>query len=188
MIKLESLYRALCLFFISMASTSLLPSIYFIKCGIRIWCTPYLMINIVLDLVLYIGIPVVMSLLSLCWMTSQAKDSIKSGVKEIMPVNHEYLPVYLGYIFVSLSMPNLNNGSIDWITLMVVYGLICIFVTCSKTLCFNPVFILFGYAYYQVTTKNGVKVFVITSRTISKGETSLTFPLLRKANEPVFIE
>lgn len=80
------------------------------------------------------------------------------------------------------------NGKIDWQTLIIVYVLICFFVTFSKTLCFNPLFIIFGYGYYQVRTKNGVKVFVITKRKIKKGEDNLIFEHLHKVNELVFID
>lgn len=185
---IERIYRGVCYFIMALASTSLLPAIYFIKSNCKVWNTPYPNLNLLLELLMYIGIPVLMSFLSLLWMRSQSRDSINADVREIAPVNHEYLPVYLGYIFVSLSMPNLNNGDVDWITLSVVYSLICLFVTCSKTLCFNPIFIVFGYGYYQVTTKNGVKVFVITNRKISKGEGNPSFPHLRKVNELVYIE
>ena len=172
----------------ALASTSLLPTIYFIKSEVEIFYTQCKWVNIVLDLVLLLGVPMALSVLSLLWMKTQGKDSIKTGVSEITPVNHEYLPVYLGYIFVSLSMPNMQDGSVQWMTLTIVYFLICLFVTCSKTLCFNPIFIVFGYGYYQVTTSNGVKVFVLTRKTIRKGGDNPIFPHLRKVNELVYID
>lgn len=184
----EKIYRGFCHFLLALSSTSLLPAIYFIKSGCHVFRTQFILINLVLDILLFLGLPVLMSLLALFWMKGQSKDSINNGVKDITPVNHEYLPVYLGYIFVSLSMPNLADGSIDWMTLIIVYLLICIFVTCSKTLCFNPIYIVFGYGYYQVTTNNGVKVFIITNRAISKSDENPSFPKLRKVNELVFIE
>lgn len=181
-------YRTICHFILALASTSLLPAVYFIKSGVKVCHTPCEGINFALDLLLYLGVPVVLSILSLLWMKAQSKDSINNGVNEITPVNHEYLPVYLGYVFVSLSMPNTASGGVEWMTLSVVYLLICLFVTCSKTLCFNPIFIVLGYGYYQVTTNNGVKVFVMTKRTIQKGGEKPTFPHLRKVNELVYIE
>lgn len=185
---MENIYRSICHFIMAFASTSLLPVIYFIKSGIEVFHTECQCLNTVIDLVLLLGIPIVLSVVSLLWMLVQGKDSINNDVSEITPVNHEYLPVYLGYIFVSLSMPNTQTGGIQWITLIVVYLLICLFVTCSKTLCFNPIFILFGYGYYQVTTSNRVKVFVMTKRTIRKGGEKPTFQHLRKVNELVYID
>lgn len=185
---LEKLYRAICHFIMALASTSLLPAIYFIKSDSKVFHTPLPCLNIILDMVVYIGVPVLMSLVSLWWMKLQGKDSINAGVKEITPVNHEYLPVYLGYIFVSLSLPNTMSGGIVWKALGIVYILICLFVTCSKTLCFNPLFIVFGYGYYQVTTNNGVRVFVLTKRAIRKSGGNPTFPHLTKVNELVFVD
>lgn len=185
---MERIYRAICHFIMALASTSLLPAIYFIKSGVVVFNTQCQCVNTVLDLVILLGVPVVLSVFSLIWMRTQGKDSINNGVSEITPVNHEYLPVYLGYIFVSLSMPNTQAGGIQWMTLIVVYLLICLFVTCSKTLCFNPIFIVFGYGYYQVTTSNGVKVFVMTKRAIRKSGGNPTFPHLRKVKELVYID
>lgn len=185
---MEKAYRVVCHFIIALASTSLLPAIYFIKSEVKLFHTRCECINMVLDLAALLGVPIALSVLSLMWMKAQSKDSINNDVSEITPVNHEYLPVYLGYIFVSLSMPNTQNGGIQWMTLIVVYLLICLFVTCSKTLCFNPIFIVFGYGYYQVTTGNGVKVFVITKATIRKGGVKPTFPHLRKVNELVYVD
>jgi len=184
----EKFYRVSCHFFMALASTSLLPAIYFIKIGCEVFQTKIGTINKLLDLLMFLGVPVFLSWCSLLWMKSQGADSINDGVQEIAPVNHEYLPVYLGYIFVSLSMPTLSSGGIDWATLSVVYLLVCLFVTCSKTLCFNPLFIIFGFGYYQITTTNGVKIFVITKKTIRKGDKGISFPHLRKVNELVYLD
>jgi len=143
----ENIYRTGMHFFMALASTSLLPAIYFIKSGFKLWILDCECLGKTLDIALYIGIPLIMSLFSLLWMKSQSNDSINQGVSEIASASHEYLPIYLGYIFVSLSMPTLPSGQVDWITLIVVYLMICSFVTFSRTLCFNPIFILFGYNY-----------------------------------------
>lgn len=186
--KLEPIYRLVCHFLMALASTSLLPAIYLIKSKYRIFQMESECHNWILDFLFYIGIPILISLLSLWWMKSQSDDSINKEVTEITPVNHEYLPVYLGYIFVSLSMPNPYDGQADWKLLIIIYLFISLFVTCSKTLCFNPIFIVFGYGYYQITTSNGVKVFVMTRKTIRKASTNLTFPNLKKVNELVYVD
>lgn len=188
MIFIEKAYRFVFRFYMAMAATSLLPAIYFIKVDIKFFEFECKALNVCINLIVMLSIPIIMSLLSLSWMKKQSDDSIMSGVCEIVPVNQEYLPVYLGYIFVSLSLPVLTCGKIDWQTLSVVYLLISIFVAFSKTLCFNPLFIVFGYGYYQVTTKNGVKVFVITKRNIRKGSDTAVFKQLHKVNELVFID
>lgn len=185
---MEKIYRNICYFIIALASTSLLPAIYFIKSRYEVFHVECNSLNWVLHLGVYIGIPVLLSVLSLCWMVSQSDDSINNSDSPITPVNNEYLPVYLCYIFVSLSIPDSGNGGVNWGTLMVVYLLICLFVTCSKTLCFNPIFIVFGYGYYQITTKNNVRVFVMTKKKISKSGKNPSFPNLKKVNELVYID
>lgn len=187
MVFLNNVYRAFCHLWMALASTSLLPAIYFIKIRLKVFNFQCDALNLCLDLLLYLGVPLVMSLISLLWMKGQSDDSINSGADEIAPVNHEYLPVYLGYIFVSLSLPVNTAGGADWLPLIVVYLLICLFVTFSRTLCFNPLFIIFGYGYYQVTTQSKVKVFVITKRQIRKGDKP-SFAKLHKVNELVFID
>lgn len=186
--KLEKLYRLLLYFYMAIASTSLLPAVYFIKVSTRLWNSRFEGLNIGLNLLVFLGVPILLSFLSLLWIKSQAVDSMTNKVSEISPVNNDYLPVYLGYIFVSLSIPTSQAGGIDWVSLSVVYCLVCLFVTFSKSLCFNPIFILFGYGYYKVKTSNNVKVFVITKRRIRKNESEITFPNLRKINELVYLD
>lgn len=185
--KIEKMYRMLLWFFMAVAATSLLPAVYFIKNSTRLFNSGYAGLNIGLDLLVFLGVPVLLSILSLCWMRHQAKDSM-SDIDEISPVNNDYLPVYLGYIFVSLGIPAGASGGVDWVNLVVVYCMVCLFVAFSKSLCFNPVFILFGYGYYRVKTSNNVKVFVITKRKIRKSESKLEFSNLRKINELVYLD
>lgn len=185
---MEKIYRNFCYFMMALASTSLLPSIYFIKSGYEIFHVVPDNVNYILNLIVYIGLPVLLSKFSLWWMTTQSDDSITNDIDTITPVNNEYLPVYLGYIFVSLSIPTPANGLVDWNVLMIVYLLICLFVTCSKTLCFNPIFIVYGYGYYLVTTKNKVRVFVMTKKKIKKSGSKPTFPNLKKVNDLVYID
>lgn len=121
-------------------------------------------------------------------MGRRASDSINNEVSEIKPVNNDYLPIYLGYIFVSLSLPNPAPGQVDIFFLVLIYVMICLFVTCSKSLCFNPLFVIFGYGYYLVNTTSNTKVFVITKQKIGKGSKRITFPNLTKINEIVFLD
>lgn len=183
----ESIVRWLLMLFLSAISTLLLPALYLIK-------SSYFIFHIREDYDLYInvgcylGLPFLLSYLSLLILQAQQKDSIAHAVKEVRPVNNEYLPIYLGYIFVSLSLPNPQVGQIDLCSLLIVYSLICLFVTCSKSLCFNPIYVIYGYAYYRITTNSNISVFIISRRKFHKSEQSITFPKLRKITETVFID
>lgn len=141
-----------------------------------------------INIVLFLIIPIGLSFCALFWMKKLPHDSINQGVEEIITVNNDYLPVYLGYIFIAISLPERCNGQIDWITCIVVYSLICIFLTSSKALCFNPVFVVFGYNFYQVKTPNKIKLYVITKKKIKKGDKNITFPSLTKITEFVYLD
>ncbi len=121
------------------------------------------------------------------WMKKQANDSA-NNIVEIEPVNNEYLPIYLGYIFVSVSIPNPAKGQVYWLIFIVIYLLIIIFVTFSQSLSFNPIFILFGYGYYRIKTQNGVKVFLVTCRKIDKNRNNYNFDNLSKITELFYME
>lgn len=168
-------------------STSLLPALYLIKSSFVLvhFNTNY---EWAINVAIYLGVPFLLSLLSILGMKKQQKDSISHAVKEVRPVNNEYLSIYLGYIFVSLSLPNPENGQIDSCSLLVVYFMVCLFVTCSKSLCFNPIYVIFGYAYYRVTTQSNVPIFIISRRKFGKKEENITFPNLKKITEVVFLE
>lgn len=171
----------------SVASTALLPAIYFIKSSYSV-IDFGVKCSMLINFVLYIATAVLLSLFSLYLMGRRASDSINNEVSEIKPVNNDYLPIYVGYIFVSLSLPNPAPGQVDIFFLVLIYVMICLFVTCSKSLCFNPLFVIFGYGYYLVNTTSNTKVFVITKQKIGKGSKRITFPNLTKINEIVFLD
>lgn len=173
---------------VSISSTSLMVAIYFIKSSYwllsigGIW-------SVSINVVIYICSPFVLSYLILfifkhCFST----DSIKNPVAEIKSIDNEYLPIYLGYIFVSLSIPNPSEGILDMSTLIVVYGIVNLVIVSSSTVCFNPIFIIFGYTYYAVKTQCNVTVFIMSKHKIGKNDSHVSFPQLMKITENVFIE
>ena len=111
------------------------------------------------------------------------KASIEDGIKEISVATDEYISVFLGYFFVTLSVPEQNC-----IIFGVVFALVNIFIFNSQTIYFNPLFCLFGYNFYEVHTALGTKVYVITKEKNIKGTSKLAFPNLRKINEFTYID
>lgn len=65
MVFLNNVYRAFCHLWMALASTSLLPAIYFIKIRLKVLNFQCDALNLCLDLLLYLGVPLVMSLISL---------------------------------------------------------------------------------------------------------------------------
>jgi hypothetical protein len=91
------------------------------------------------------------------WLSSKLSgDDFKSGeVIRVEYANNSFLPSYLGYFFVALSIQS-------WETLGFVYILLFVFTFFSQALYFNPLFLVFGYNFYNNTTKNGVVLFLIS--------------------------
>ena len=125
--------------------------------------------------------PVLLTWLSLALSSFLGKDEFKEGETEtIEHANNSFLPSYLGYFFVALSIS-------DWQALIFVYGILFIFTFLSQALYFNPIFLLFGYEFYNVKTQSGTTIFLI-SRERYKKPSTVIIPVARRINDYTFIE
>lgn len=106
----------------------------------------------------YLLIPVLLTQLSIFLSCFLGKDHFDRGILiKIENANNSFLPSYLGYFFVALSVDNLQ-------TLWFVYFLIFLFTVVSQALYFNPILLLFGYRFYHAETRNGSKIFLISRK------------------------
>jgi hypothetical protein len=129
----------------------------------------------------YLSIPILSTGLSIWLSKYLGKDEFKAGeVASIEHANNSFLPSYLGYFFVALSIGNLE-------TLWFVYGVLFIFTFLSQALYFNPLFLLFGYEFYNITTKNGTAIFLISKGRYKKPD-DIQIPLAYRINNYTFIE
>lgn len=129
----------------------------------------------------YITAPILLTYLSLFLSRFLGKDEFKSGeVETIEHANNSFLPSYLGYFFVALSVTDLQ-------TLFFVYGILFAFTFLSQALYFNPLFLLFGYEFYNVRTTSGTTIFLI-SRIRYKTPGSVCIPAARRINDYTFLE
>jgi hypothetical protein len=104
----------------------------------------------------YVLVLLFLTKLSILISSKLGKDSFKYGeIISIEHANNSFLPSYLGYFFVALSV-----GDLD--TLIFVYSILFIFTFFSQALYFNPLFLVFGYHFYHLTTTNGAKIFLIS--------------------------
>ena len=62
-----------------------------------------------------------------------------------------------------------------------------VFTFLSQTLYFNPLFLIFRYHFYYLTTTNEIKIFVITRR-ILKAPKETEFEKLKRINDFTFID
>jgi len=130
---------------------------------------------------IFMLIPIVLTAISFLIARTLPTDSLnKASVREIELANNNFLPSYLGYFFVSLSV---NNNS----TLIVVFVIIYVFTFLSQTLYFNPIFLLFGYQFYFFKTNKNIKIFLITKKLL-KSPGDEDFNNLKRINNYTFIE
>lgn len=157
-------------------SLGLLYIIYLINNKI---CIPFLVDE---NISYFIYILALIVFTGMCLLISRklSKDTIQGGIVEIESANNAYLPTYLGYFFVAL-------GITDYETLFWVFIIIFIFTFNSQNLFFNPMFLLYGYKFYYVKTKNGKKIFVISKKEIRTTKDA-DFTELLRINDYTFID
>lgn len=148
--------------FLALNATSLLLVIYAVKEGVLIWEGGCFYITrpaaTIFSFALYALVPILLTAVSIKISSFLGKDSFYSGnVVEMEHANNSFLPSYLGYFFVALSIPNIE-------TLVFVYGTLFIFTFLSQALYFNPLFLVFGYEFYNVKTKSGAHAFIISKK------------------------
>lgn len=129
----------------------------------------------------YFCIPVLSTWLSILLSSKLGSDAFKKGeVEGVEHANNSFLPSYLGYFFVALSV-----GS--WETLWFVYGVLFIFTFLSQALYFNPLFLIFKYEFYNIKTRNGTAIFLISRHKYKKPD-EIEIATAYKINNYTFIE
>ena len=109
-----------------------------------------------LSYLIYIAFPIVLTKVSLNLASFLGVDEfVKGDVVSVEHANNSFLPSYLGYFFVALSIASTQ-------TFYFVYGMLFVFTFLSQALYFNPLFLLFGYEFYNVKTKAGATIFLIS--------------------------
>lgn len=127
------------------------------------------------------ALTVLLAFLSIKLSKLLGSESDIEGCRECELADGSFLPVYLGYFFVSLSVPN-------WSVMFVVFGIVFVFTYLSQTQLFNPLFLLFGYHYYHIITKNGSAIFVIARGTVFRNAEAIHIGSLRRINNMTYIE
>ncbi|MDO6672831.1 hypothetical protein [Cobetia amphilecti] len=129
----------------------------------------------------YILIPVMLTGVSIYLSSYLGQDEFRKGTtSSIEHANNSFLPSYLGYFFVALSIN-------DPVTLGFVYLVLFVFTFLSQALYFNPLFLLYGFEFYNITTQNGASVFLI-SRSKYKTPREVDIERAFRINNYTFIE
>lgn len=84
-----------------------------------------------------------------------ATDSISiNSINIIEPANEYFLPIYLSYILVAISISTLK-------AFLIIFLMIATLLFFSKTAFFNPVLLILGYRFYHITNTKGLKILLI---------------------------
>ena len=161
--------------FLTFNATSWMWVVYVIKgsqsfCGLSIWVSG----------IAYFLVPILLSSVSLFFAKKFGQDEL-NGMIEFSLADNDFLPTYLGYFFVSLSVPSL-------VSMIFVYMIVFLFTHLSQTQYFNPIFLMFGYHYYHVSTEQGTKVFIISKGKVIRNKRDFHFDNLKRINDTTYIE
>ena len=89
-------------------------------------------------------------------------DKIKFKKKQISSfeqANDFYLPIYLGYAFVAISLP-------PWKSFLLFFLLMLILLSKTRFFYFNPLFLILGYKFYFIDNVDKSKMLLITKKEV----------------------
>ena len=166
------LFKAL----LTLNATSWMAIIYIIKEGWTIGKIPSHLFGLIL-----LVVPIALSWLSLFLARFLGVESPVTNCKELNLADGEFLSTYLGYFFVSV-------GVSEHFTMAVVYLIVFVFTFLSQTQYYNPIYLLFGYHCYHISTESGTRIFVIKKGPVIRNIKDLRFDHLHRLNDSTFIE
>ena len=143
------------------------------------WTLPH--VSIVMTAVIMLSIPFFMTAL---WLLiariTFSNENIDGVCFDIEEANNDFLPDYLGYFFIGI-------GVDDYKVMILMFVIVFVFTLLSQRKLFNPLLLILGYNYYNVTTSNGVKVFIISRKEI-RDPGNVRLGNLRRINNMSYID
>ena len=86
----------------------------------------------------------------------------------------------MGYFFIGI-------GIDEFKVLIMIYAIIFIFTYISQSKCYNPLLLIFKYKFYNVTTNNGTKIFLITKKELRNSK-DVYFKKLKRINNMSYFD
>lgn len=83
----------------------------------------------------------------------------REKVKEFEQANDFYLPIYLGYAFVAISLPTLKSFLLFFVLMLIILAR-------TRFFYFNPIFLVLGYKFYFIKQIDDSKILVISKKEI----------------------
>lgn len=135
--------------------------------------------NVLLTSFALISVPFLLTIVWIVLANCFSHDNIVNCA-DIDEANNDFLANYLGYVFIGIGVDDLQ-------ILIFVYLIIFVLTFAVQSKCFNPVLLIFGFKYYDVTTSEGTRVFVISKRNLRKPD-EVELNNLRRINNMSYIE
>ena len=135
--------------------------------------------------VIYIAAILIISLIGLLISYFLENGKMPSGTIVAVETSSDgFVTNYLAYFFVALGTPSYES---DPITFWFVFSLIFVFIAVSKVALFNPVYFVFGFRPYKVTSDKGT-ISTVVSRKQVRNSQQLEFKMLKKLNENTYLD
>ena len=98
--------------------------------------------------ILYLIVLLVLSLFSIRFSFKYLDQDVieRAKVNEFEQANDFYLPIYLGYAFVAISLPTLKSFLLFFVLMLIVLAR-------TRFFYFNPIFLVLGYKFYFLCTR-----------------------------------
>lgn len=103
-------------------------------------------------------------------------------VSEVRPIESVAVPTYIGLFVIALGISNSGDAS----AVLVLVALFLLWTRLEKIFYFNPIWLFFGYRFYEVKSKDGNVYTLVTKKDKLKG--SSKFANLRRINDYTFLE
>lgn len=130
---------------------------------------------------IYCVVTVLLTFVSSLFFKQFEKLEIRNdNIKCIESADCFFLPIYVAYVFVGLSILGLTQ-------LFFCYAILSLLCFSAQTYLFNPVFYLLGYKFYFLTNSINQKVLVMTKRKILLSS-CVDFPKLYRINDYTYVE
>lgn len=114
------------------------------------------------------------------WVVKALDDESMSNIDTVEPVNDNFLPTYLGYFFVSVSITS------NWVFCYFMI-LVILFNLFSKVYFFNPSLLISGFKFYHLTSQKGVKILLISKDDI-RSNMDVSSSSYKRINDFTFIK
>lgn len=124
-----------------------------------------------------------MSLLTLALVPKSFKGGETMKAKETRPIESVAVPTYIGMFVIAVEIAGIDNAVAGYIILV---ALFLFWRRIERIFYFNPVWLIFGYRFYEVKTEDGNAYTLITKRSRLKG--GYEFEELNRINNYTFFE